>query len=329
MRAIQITGGHKISVIECTKPTITCDEVLVKPSCCGICGTDLHILHHGFGSAKYPCTPGHEFAGRVVEVGRNVRHLKEGDFVAVAPNVVCGTCRWCKVGRPNLCIHLVAIGVGRAGAAAEYVAVPGLNALKVKETVGDGPAALIEPLACALHAVESSRGVAGRNILVIGGGTMGLLIALSANAQGASAVAISDPSGTKLDVARKAGITDARTPGEFEGNHFDVVFEAAGVTAALVQGISLLEKTGTLVQVGVHDVDKTVPINPFLLFEREQTFVGSHSCAEMFPTAVDLIQDIKPQAELMIGEPFSVWDFEAAVDSMTKGHSIKTQLKYD
>ncbi len=329
MKAIQITSGHKIGVIECTKPTITCDEVLVKPSCCGICGTDLHILHHGFGSAKYPCTPGHEFAGRVVEVGRNVRHLKEGDFVAVAPNVVCGTCRWCKAGRPNLCIHLVAIGVGRAGAAAEYVAVPGQNALKVKETVGDGPAALIEPLACALHAVESSRSVAGRNVLVIGGGTMGLLIALSAKAQGAGAVAISDPSGTKLDIARKAGITDARTPGEFEGNHFDVVFEAAGVTAALVQGIKMLEKTGTLVQVGVHDADKTVPINPFLLFEREQTFVGSHSCAEMFPAAVDLIQDIKPQAELMIGEPFSVWDFEAAVDSMSKGHSIKTQLKYD
>ncbi len=329
MRAIQITSGHKISVIECTKPTITCDEVLVQPSCCGICGTDLHILHHGFGSAKYPCTPGHEFAGRVVEVGRNVRHLKEGDFVAVAPNVVCGTCRWCKAGRPNLCIHLVAIGVGRAGAAAEYVAVPGQNALKVKETVGDGPAALIEPLACALHAVESSRGVAGRNVLVMGGGTMGLLIALSASAQGAGAVAISDPSGTKLDIARKAGITDVRTPGEFEGNHFDVVFEAAGVTAALVQGIEMLEKTGTLVQVGVHDADKTIPLNPFLLFEREQTFVGSHSCAEMFPAAVDLIQDIKPQAELMIGEPFSVWDFEAAVDSMTKGHSIKTQLKYD
>ena len=328
MRAIQITSSHKISVIECTRPTIRSDEVLVKPSCCGICGTDLHILHHGFGGANYPCTPGHEFAGRVVEVGRNVRHLKEGDFVAVAPNVVCGTCRWCREGRPNLCDHLVAIGVGRPGAAAEYVAVPARNAFTVKETVGDGPAALIEPLACALHAVESSRGVAGRNVLVIGGGTMGLLIALSAKAHGAAAVAISDPSGPKLEVARNAGVADARTPGEFEGSYFDVVFEAAGVAHALLQGIKLLEKTGTLVQVGVHDAHKTIPISPYLLFEREQTFVGSHSCAEMFPAAVDLIQDIKPQAELMIGEPFSVWDFEAAVDSMTKGNSIKTQLKF-
>jgi len=329
MKAVQITRDQKIGVIERARPRITCDEVLVKPSCCGICGTDLHILHHGFGGAQYPCTPGHEFAGRIVEVGRNVRHLKEGDFVAVAPNVVCGACRWCKAGRPNLCIHLVAIGVGLAGAAAEYVAVPGQNALKVKEAVGDGPAALIEPLACALHAVESSRGVAGRNVLVIGGGTMGLLIALSAQTYGAGAVAISDPSAIKLDVAKKAGVRDVRTPGEFKGDYFDVVFEAAGVTSALVQGIEMLEKTGTLVQVGVHNAEKTVPISPFLLFEREQTFVGSHSCAEMFPAAVDLIQDIRPQAELMIGEPFSVWEFEAAVASMSNGHAIKTQLKYD
>ncbi|NEK55910.1 zinc-binding dehydrogenase, partial [Rhizobium leguminosarum] len=120
-----------------------------------------------------------------------------------------------------------------------------------------------------------------------------------------------------------------RIPGEFEGSHFDVVFEAAGVPRALAQGIELLEKTGTLVQVGVHDADKTVPINPFLLYEREQTFVGSNSCAAMFPTAVDLIEDIKAQTELMIGEPFSVWDFEAAVDSMSQGKSIKTQLKFD
>jgi len=329
MRAIQITAGHKISVVECAKPTIGSDEVLVKPSACGICGTDMHILRHGFVGTNYPCTPGHEFAGRIVEIGRSVRHLKEGDYVAVDPNVVCGACRWCNEGRPHLCTHLTAIGVGRPGAAGEYVAVPARNALRVHESVGDGPAALIEPLACALHAVDAAHGVAGRNVLVIGGGTMGLLIALSAKAQGAGAIAISEPSGKKLEIAKKAGITDARMPGEFEGNYFDIVFEAAGVPPALAQAMKLLEKAGTLVQVGVHEADYTVSINPFRLFEREQTIVGSQACAEMFPTAVDLIQDIKEQAELMIGEPFSVWDFEAAIDSMSKGYSIKTQLKFD
>lgn len=328
MKAVLITDDHKISVIEREIPTIGSHEILVKPACCGICGTDLHILHHGFVGTHYPVTPGHEFAGHVAAVGRDVQGLKEGDFVAVDPNVVCGTCRWCQVGRPNLCIHLTPIGVGRPGAAAEFVAVPGRNAFLVKESVGDGAAALIEPLACALHAVESSRGVKGRSVLVLGGGTMGMLIALSAKAQGAGSVAIADPSAAKLAIARKIGIGDARTPMQIGDNTFDVVFEAAGVPRALAQGMAVLEKTGTLVQVGVHDPIEAASFNPFELYEREQTYVGSNSCAQQFEPAVDFIQDIKAEADQLIGEPFDVWDFETAVESMNKGLSVKTQLRF-
>jgi 2-desacetyl-2-hydroxyethyl bacteriochlorophyllide A dehydrogenase len=328
MKAVLITEDHKISVIEREVPTIGPDEVLVKPTCCGICGTDLHILRHGFVGTHYPVTPGHEFAGHITAVGKDVRGLKEGDFVAVDPNVTCGTCRWCQMGRPNLCIHLTPIGVGRPGAAAEFVAVPAKNAVVVKENIGDGAAAMIEPLACALHAVESSRGVKGRNVLVLGGGTMGTLIALSAKAQGAGSVAISDPSEAKLQIARSVGISDARTPADFSGDQFDVVFEAAGVPRALTQGIALLDKVGTLVQVGVHDTDAIATYNPFLLYEREQTFVGSNSCAEQFEPAAEFIQDIQSEVDLMIGKPFDVWDFEAAVTSMDKGLSIKTQLRF-
>lgn len=327
MKAVLITEDHKISVVEREVPSIGPDELLVKPACCGICGTDLHILRHGFVGTHYPVTPGHEFAGHIVAVGREVRGLKEGDFVAVDPNVVCGTCRWCAMGRPNLCIHLTTIGVGRPGAAAEFVAVPGRNAFVVKESVDDGAAAMIEPLACAMHAVESSRGVKGRSVLVIGGGTMGMLIALSAKGVGAGSVTLSDPSATKRDIAREIGIEDARAPGEFAGDTFDVVFEAAGVPRALEQGLELLEKTGTLVQVGVHDAGRRVPINPFLVYEREHTIVGSNSCADQFEPAVDFIEDIKGPVARMLGAPFDVWDFEAAVESMDKGLSIKTQLR--
>ena len=328
MKAVLITEDHRIRVIEREVPSIGPDEVLVKPSCCGICGTDLHILRHGFVGTHYPVTPGHEFAGHIVSMGRDVRGLKEGDFVAVDPNVVCGTCRWCESGRPNLCIHLTPIGVARPGAAAEFVAVPARNAFTVKESVGDGAAALIEPLACALHAVESSRGVRSRSVLVLGGGTMGMLIALSAKAQGAGSVALSDPSPAKLGIAREIGIDDARAPSEFVGETFDIVFEAAGVPRALEQGLELLEKTGTLVQVGVHDADKTFPINPFLVYEREHTIVGSNSCARQFEPAVDFIEDIRGAVDRLTDDSFNVWAFEAAVESMDKGLSVKTQLRF-
>ncbi len=328
MKAVLITEDHKIRIIEREVPTLGPDEVLVKPTCCGICGTDLHILRHGFVGTHYPVTPGHEFAGHITAMGRDVRGLKEGDFVAVDPNVTCGACRWCQAGRPNLCIHLTPIGVGRPGAAAEFVAVPAKNAFIVKESIGDGTAAMIEPLACAMHAVESARGVKGRNVLVLGGGTMGMLIALSAKAQGAGSVSISDPSEAKLTIARAAGIADARTPGDFSGDLFDVVFEAAGVPRALTQAVEVLDKVGTLVQVGVHDTDASASYNPFLHYEREQTFVGSNSCAEQFEPAVDFVQDIKTEVGLMIGDAFDVWDFGEAVGSMDKGLSIKTQLRF-
>jgi 2-desacetyl-2-hydroxyethyl bacteriochlorophyllide A dehydrogenase len=328
MNAVRITQDHKISVIETTIPKISASEVLVKPVCCGICGTDLHILRHGFVGTNYPVTPGHEFAGHVVAVGSEVRNVKEGDFVAVDPNVVCGTCRWCRAGRPNLCIHLSPIGVGRPGAAAEYVATPSQNAFKVNEAIGHGIAALIEPLACALHAVESSQGIKDRHVLVVGGGTMGLLIALTSKAFGAGSVTLSDPATAKQNIARQAGIEDARGPESLDGELFDVVFEAAGVPAALKQALQSIEKTGALVQVGVHDADAIASFNPFKLYEQEFRFIGSNSCADKFAAAVDLMADIRDKASLLIGESFPVWSFAEAVQSMEAAKSVKTQLRF-
>jgi 2-desacetyl-2-hydroxyethyl bacteriochlorophyllide A dehydrogenase len=328
MQAIQITQDHRISVIETTVPTVSEDEVLVKPTCCGICGTDLHILRHGFVGTNYPVIPGHEFAGHVEAVGRNVRNLKAGDFVAVDPNVVCGTCRWCQMGRPNLCIHLMPIGVGRAGAAAEYVAVPGRNAFKVSETIGADVAALIEPLACALHAVESSQGIDGRQVLVLGGGTMGLLIAIAAKYAGAGKVTLADPAAAKLLIAQNVGVDAAVQPSELGGERFDVVFEAAGVPAALKQGLQLVDKTGAYVQVGVHDEHAEASFVPFKLYEQELRLIGSNSCAGQFAAAVELMPDIRDKAKFLIGESFPVWSFDAAVQSMQAGKSIKTQLGF-
>jgi 2-desacetyl-2-hydroxyethyl bacteriochlorophyllide A dehydrogenase len=327
MRAIQITQDHEVGIIETDIPTLGEGEVLVRPSACGICGTDLHILRHGFPGTNYPVIPGHEFAGHVVALGAGVKGLKEGDFVAVDPNVVCGHCRWCRAGRPNLCLHLSPIGVGRAGAAADFVAAPAHNAFVVKDSLGGGVASLIEPLACVIHAVESAQGVKDRTVLVLGGGTMGLLIAIVAQVSGAARVTLADPAPAKHLLARRAGITDVVDPRTLGPECFDVVFEAAGVRAALEQAVARVEKTGILVQVGVHDEDAVVGFNPFRIYEREIRIVGSNSCADRFPAAVDMMADIADRAAVLLGDPFSVWDFAAAVDSMVAGHAVKTQLR--
>lgn len=329
MRAIRITEDHAIDVIEARVPALKQGEILVRPRACGICGTDLHILHHGFPGTCYPVTPGHEFSGHVVAVGQGTKGVREGDFVAVDPNVVCGECRWCRAGRPNLCLHLSPIGVGRAGAAAEYVAVPARNAFAVNEKIGAGVAALIEPLACAIHAVETAGRLRDRRVLVLGGGTMGMLIALASRKMGAGEITLADPLATKRAIATRIGIDKAVDPSALGDELFDVVFEAAGAVPALKQALTCVDKTGTLVQVGVHDVDVTVPINPFDVYEQEITIVGSNSLADKFAAAAELMPDLQKEAETLIGEPFNIWDFAAAVDSMANGRAIKTQLVFD
>jgi 2-desacetyl-2-hydroxyethyl bacteriochlorophyllide A dehydrogenase len=329
MRAVLIDRSHAIDIVEVPVPAIGAEDVLVKPAACGICGTDLHILKHGFVGTNYPVTPGHEFAGYVVVAGRDVRGVKEGDFVAVDPNVVCGHCRWCRQGRPNLCDDLSPIGVGRAGAAAEFVVAPARNAHAVRESIGHGAAALIEPLACVLHAVESAQSVKNRNVLVMGAGTMGLLIAMVCRHVGAGQVTVADPVTDKHALARRAGIETVVDPKELGPQHYEVVFEAAGVPAALQQALGLVEKSGVLVQVGVHDAGAMLPIEPFRIYERELRIIGSNSLAGKFAAAVDLMTDIHDRAALIIGSSFPVWRFAAAVERMTAGHAIKTQLVFD
>ncbi len=328
MRAVEITQSHDIAVIETAIPTIGRSDILVRPTACGICGTDLHILKHGFPGTIYPVIPGHEFAGHVVAAGSDVRGIKEGDFVAVDPNVVCGHCRWCRAGRPNLCPELSPIGVGRPGAAAEYVAAPAKNALVVKQSLGDGIAALIEPLACVMHAIESSGDVRDRGVLVLGGGAMGLLIAVVAQVSGAGRVVLADPVPAKHAIARQAGISEVIDPALLGEECFDVVFEAAGAPRALSQALTLVEKTGTLVQVGVHDEHATSQFVPFKIYEREITIVGSNSCADKFAAAAEIMPDIADRAAVLLGDPFPVWEFAAAVESMVAGKAVKTQLRF-
>jgi 2-desacetyl-2-hydroxyethyl bacteriochlorophyllide A dehydrogenase len=328
MRAVRIAEDHRIFVAEVAMPEARDDEILVRPCACGICGTDLHILHHGFPGTVYPVTPGHEFAGHVVAVGRDVKNVKEGDFVAVDPNVTCGTCRWCRAGRPNLCPALSPIGVGRPGAAAEYVTAPARNAFVVKESLGADVAALIEPLACVLHAIESAGDIRDRDVLVLGGGTMGQLLAVAAGHFGAGRVTLADPAADKRDIARRAGISRAVDPSELVEATFEVVFEAAGARRALEQGLGLVEKTGTFVQVGVHDAGALVGVEPFAIYERELRVVGSNSLADKFPAAVDVMTDLRDRAAVLIGETFPVWNFEDAVAAMARGRSVKTQLTF-
>ena len=326
MRAVSIEADHAIRTVERPCPTPQDDEIIVAPIAGGICGTDLHIVKGEFPQAVFPVVPLHEFAGRVAAVGRSVKGFAEGDLVTADPNVSCGQCRWCRMGRPNLCTNLAVIGVTRQGAAAEQVAVPARCAHRLPAGVTPELGAMIEPLACVCNAVHRAGALRDRRILVMGSGVMGLLIAIVARRMGAGEVWVSDPSEAKHPTALGVGVTRAVTPSLLAGQRFDIVFEASGAPAAAQQVMALLGPTGIWMQVGVLAPEATVTLNPFDVFDREISIIGSNSLADKFPAAVELMPDIMEPAAKLISSRVSVWDFQAGLESARAATSVKTQL---
>ncbi len=180
MRALVLDHPGSFRVADVPDPTPQTGQVVVRVDCCGICGTDLHILAGEFPPTPYPITPGHEFAGTVVAHGPDVKpDLPVGARVAVDPSLYCGYCRRCRAGRDNLCENWAAIGDTVNGAFAEFVAVPAVNAYRLPDHLDGQLGAMTEPLACAVHGIRRLGllgPVSAEPTVVIGAGTMGLLM---------------------------------------------------------------------------------------------------------------------------------------------------------
>ena len=177
MRAIVLDRPGSFRVTEVPDPTPGPGQVVVKVDACGICGTDLHIMDGEFPPTPYPITPGHEFAGTIAAVGADVTmDLPVGAPVAVDPSIYCGHCRRCRAGRANLCENWAAIGDTVDGAFAEYVAVPAANVYRLPAGFDGQTAAMVEPLACAVHGLRRLGPVFGDSVVLTGAGTMGLLL---------------------------------------------------------------------------------------------------------------------------------------------------------
>jgi 2-desacetyl-2-hydroxyethyl bacteriochlorophyllide A dehydrogenase len=235
MRAIVLDRPGSFRVAEVPDPTPGPGQVVVKVDCCGICGTDIHIMDGEFPPTPYPITPGHEFAGTVAAVGPDVTmDLPVGARVAVDPGIYCGYCRRCRAGRGNLCENWAAIGDTIDGAFAEYVAVPAANVYRLPDGFDGQAAAMIEPLACAVHGLRRLGPVFGDSILLTGAGTMGLLLLQLLTHAGAGAVTVVDRVSDRLQVAGKLGAARVVTDiGELAGEKFEIVVDATGVPVVL------------------------------------------------------------------------------------------------
>jgi 2-desacetyl-2-hydroxyethyl bacteriochlorophyllide A dehydrogenase len=235
MRAVIWQAPGQLTITEAADPAPQHGELIIQVGICGICGTDLHIADGEFPPTPYPIIPGHEFAGRIVARGAGVPgDWPEGARVAVDPSLFCGHCPACRTGRGNLCANWNAIGDTVNGAFAEYVAVPAVNAYRIPDSVDDAQGALIEPLSCAVHGLRRLGPVLGQDVLLIGAGTMGLLLLQLLNDAGARSVSVVDRKAARLAVAKAVGAADvAEDVPALDHGTFGVAVDATGVPAAI------------------------------------------------------------------------------------------------
>jgi 2-desacetyl-2-hydroxyethyl bacteriochlorophyllide A dehydrogenase len=280
MRAAFYQGARTFTTGEMEKPAPGRDEALLRVRRVGICGTDLHIFQ-GHLDHRVPKggVIGHETFGEVVEAP-GASGFTSGDRVVVEPVVCCGACRACRMGASYLCYQLKVLGVDLPGGMREYWAVSASRLLRVPDSISDDHAALIEPLAVAVHDVNRADVKRGDAVLVFGGGPIGTLIALVARHRGAR-VAVAEVNPFRLDILEAFGLervgpgvdvvkwTDQWT----DGTGVDVAFEVTGNPLAARTVADVVRVWGTVSIVAIHA--EPVPVNLYQMFARELVMHGS------------------------------------------------------
>jgi len=266
IKAVVLIGVGRVEVRDVPKPKIKApDDVLLKTTVAGLCGSDLHYFvadRVGGETVAYPAIVGHECSAVVEAVGPAAAGLKPGDRVAVEPAISCGTCDQCRSGRPHTCRNLGFLGHPgeKDGCLAEYFVMPARNCIPLPAAMTMTEAMLAEPLSIALHAFRFWAGSEGQAMAVLGSGPIGLCVMMTACHNGVREIYATDKVNERVDAARQAGSVWSGNPDRedivrnilsLQPLGLDAVFECCGDQAALDQAVELLKPGGTLVFVGI------------------------------------------------------------------------------
>jgi D-arabinitol dehydrogenase (NADP+) len=337
VRAIVYTEPGAFSVQDVPERPLRPREVRVENDIVGVCGTDQH-LHAGEFNPVYPLTPGHEMAGRVVEAGPDVTELRAGDRVAIDNTIYCMRCANCKRGDFNFCLNGVALGVQAPGGFAERTIA---SADKVY-SIGDLPldaAAIIEPASCVVHGLDVLALKPGADVLIIGAGPTGQILAQLIIHGGASRVTMAAPTQFKLKVAESHGVNETvlLDRHDFTASFhrfqdiaplgFDVVVEATGAIPVLDHVISLVRSGGTLMIYGMAKESKTIRISPFEVFRREIQIKGSFAQSYGFARAIDLLRAGKVDPTGFITHRYALEDYGKALEALRAQDCLKAVIE--
>ncbi len=330
MQSVRLLATNKIALCDMPKPVHGPDDLLIKVEACGICGTDRHLF-----KGEFPCTPpvtlGHEYSGIIEAMGANVAGFSIGDRLTADPNISCGICPQCRLGRVNLCQNLIALGIHRDGGFAEYALVPQKQAFLLPKTLHPHHGAFTEPLACCLHALDIAAIRPGQSVIVLGGGVIGLLCVQLARLAGAAQVILVTRQASRRALAETIGATttcDPQTtdPLTLVPNGADVILECAGVAETVAQAPKLAKSGGTVVIVGVMPKGEKVEFEPFDLLFRELKILGSFVNPFTHRRAADLIASGTIKVEPLISRRISLAEVPDAVANPPRPGEVKVLI---
>ncbi|EIM82067.1 NADP+-dependent D-mannitol dehydrogenase [Stereum hirsutum FP-91666 SS1] len=338
MNALWYNAPRDFSIKEVPIPQYKDNEVLLKVTCCGVCGTDGHI-HEGEFISTFPLIPGHEAIGVIVELGKDVKGFAKGDRCVADVGITCDDCFYCRRGQTLMCENFKARGVSSDGGFADYIVYPQHKLYKIKNLT-DEEATLLEPAACAIHGLDKLNPPVGIEVLLLGAGPTGLILAQLLKLNGAARVVLAANKGIKMDIAKQINAADEyieldRQNPEAQWEQlkkdnpygFDVVVEATGVEKLANESINYVRRGGTLMIYGVYNNEALVHWPPSKIFGDEIKIIGSFSQTYCFPRAVAYLDSGKINVKGMVTDVFQLKDFQAALDKMNSRGALKIAIK--
>jgi threonine 3-dehydrogenase len=321
-------------------PDVGHNDVLIKVNRTAICGTDIHIFKWDDWAQKtipVPMAVGHEFSGRIVDMGVEVRGFSLGDRVSAEGHVTCGVCRNCRAGRRHLCMNAIGVGVNRPGAFAEYISVPAFNVFKLPDAITDDMASILDPLGNATHTALSFD-LVGEDVLITGAGPIGVMAVAIARFAGARHIVITDVNDYRLGLARDMGASKAlnvtretvgdcmRDLGMEEG--FDVGMEMSGNADAFRDMVHAMHHGGKIAMLGIPPDDMAINWNDVIF--KGLVIKGIYG-REMFETWYKMSSMLQSglNMEPVITHHFDIDEFQPAFELMESGQTGKVILHWN
>ncbi|HEU5139191.1 MAG TPA: NAD(P)-dependent alcohol dehydrogenase [Bacillales bacterium] len=344
MNAAVLDQPLSIGVKRVEKPVPDDNEALVKVHCIGICGSDVHYYEHGkIGryEVKEPIILGHELAGDVVAVGKDVTHIVPGDRVAVEPGMTCGTCKYCRAGRYNLCPDVEFMATPPVdGAWADYVTVRSDFLHKLPDPMSYEEGALLEPFSVGYHAMKRGSVGPGDSVMIQGLGPVGLLAVQAAKLFGASKIYVSDVVDFRIQKALDFGVDGVVRPADgdvrrqlqeiSDGRGVDKIIETSGNHIAVADTVHLVNRGGTIVYVGL-PVKEEIPMDIAALVDAELDVFGVFRYVNTYPSAIEGLAQSGLDLKGIITDSYPLSDIETAVEKARKekDKSIKIMIYPD